>query len=374
MKKIKIRAVFGSWQGYQELANYPPQEIEYAGVSKDTVEGRYYEKKKLKEFASSVIQKLNLPRMMVLPPGDYDLIHISRGIIPLNRKPWVMDIEHVHSFFGLNPKFLRKKHWKRFMEKILSSKNCKAILCHCEATRQSFHHYLDCRKFEKKLQILYPSSHIIPLKKEKHKKIRILCVLSLFERKAGVQVLKAFSELEKKYKNIELWLKADVPENLKKKYNSKNIKYIGYFSDILPRERLLRDIYSKCDIFLYPSLCDSFGYSLIDALVAGLPIITTNLFAFPDIVENNKNGYIIKIPGYKIKKEWKQDYPLENFNREEEREFIKEIIKKLGELIKNRKTRKKMGEESFKLVSEGKFSIKRRNKQLREIYEEAIIG
>ena len=372
MKNIKVKAIFGAWQGYQEIANYPPKGIEYIGISKDTIKGRYYEHKKLKEKLGALLQKLKIPRMIPIKPGRFDLIHSSRGIIPLTIKPWVMDIEHVHSFFGLNPKFIKKRFWKKFIEKTLAKKNCKAILCHCDATKQAFFNYLDCSKFEEKIKVLYPASHILDIKKKKHDKIKILCVLSLFEQKGGLFVLEAFSRLEKKYKNIELLAKADFPEKIKEKYNSKNIKYIPYFGDLVPREELIKSIYAKADIFVYPTFADSFGFSLIDALSVGLPVIATNLFACPEIVQNKKNGFILRIPRYELEKGFFQHYSPAKMTKLEKEQFTRELEKKIEELIKNKKLREKMSKESFKLVNEGKFSIKKRNEVLRAVYEDAL--
>ena len=45
MKKIRVKAIFGTWQGYQEIVNYPPEGIEYVGISKETSKGNYYEKR-----------------------------------------------------------------------------------------------------------------------------------------------------------------------------------------------------------------------------------------------------------------------------------------------------------------------------------------
>lgn len=372
MRKIRVKPIFGAHQIYQEIVNYPPEEIEYVGVSGETKKGKYYEKKKLKENIGRLLQRLKIPRMIPVRSGKFDLIHSSRGIIPLTKKPWVIDMEHVHSFFGLNPNLIKNKFWKKFIEKKLASKNCKAILCHCDATRQAFFYYLDCRKFKDKIKVLYPASHLISIKKVKSKKVRILALISLFEHKGGPQILEAFSRLEKKYKNIELLLRADVPKEFKEKYNSKNIKYSDYFSNILPREELLKKVYSQADIFLYPTFCDSFGYSLIDALISKLPVVTTNLFAVPEIVQDRKNGFIVKIPRYSLGKGFFQVHPHKKITKSENEEIINSIFKSLELLIKNKRLRERMGKESFNLVQKGKFSIIERNRNLRKIYEEAI--
>ncbi len=372
MEKIRIKPIFGTHQIYQEIVNYPPQGVAYAGVKKGTKKGNYYQSKKIKERVGWLLQKLKIPRMIFVEPGNYDLIHTSRGIIPLNQKPWVIDVEHVHSFFGLNPDLIKNKFLKRFIERKLSSKYCKAVLCHCEATRQAFFRYLDCKNFRDKIKVLYPASHILPIKKTKHKKVRILAVLSLFHHKGGPQVLETFSRLEKKYKNIELWMKSDVPKNFKEKYNSENIKYFSYFGEILSREKLLKDIYSKCDIFLYPTLTDSFGYSLIDAMIARLPIITTNLFASPEIVEHEKTGFIVKILGYKLEESYVQSFSQSKMKGKTEKKFIEDCYNALVKLIENKSLRKGVGQKGFEMISKGRFSITVRNKKLEKIYREAL--
>lgn len=375
MKKIKIKPIFGTHQIYQEIVNYPPEGVEYLGVGNETKKGKYYESKKIKEKIGYFLQKLKIPRMIFVKPGSYDIIHSSRGIIPVqlfNKKPWIIDVEHVHSFFGLNPKIIRVKFWKKFIEKKLASKYCKGILCHCEATRQAFFYYLDCSKFKNKIKVLYPSSHILPLKKEKHKKIRIFSILSDFEGKAGHQILKVFSLIEKDYSNVEFWIRADIPPKLKKSIKLKNVKYMQYFGDIIPREQLLNDVYSQCDILFYPTLTDSFGYSLVDAMVSKMPIIGTNLFAVPEIVKDGETGIVIKIPEYNLKDGYIQSFPINRMKGNIEKKFIDKCVVALKKLIENPLLRNQMGEAGFGEVDSGRFSITMRNKKLREIYDGAL--
>ena len=375
MKEIVVKPIFGAHQIYQEIVNYPPKNVEYIGVSKETQKGNYYQSKKVKEMAGALLQKLKIPRAILVNPGGYDLIHSSRGIIPIQifgKKPWVIDMEHVHSFFGLNPNLIKNKYWKKFIENKLFSNSCKAILCHCEATKQAFFHYLNCERFKDKIKVLYPASHITSIKKIEHKNIRILSVLSLFYHKGGPQILEAFSRLEKEYPNIELWIKTDAPTEFKEKYKSKNIHWFPYFSQVLPREKLLQSFHGQCDIFVYPSFCDSFGYSLMDAMVAGLPIVTTNLFAFPEIVEDGKNGFVVKIPRYDLRKGFFQVHRYQTINPKENEEIVGEIVRVLERLIKNKKLRESMGKKGYLQISNGKFSIKERNKELINIYKDCL--
>jgi glycosyltransferase involved in cell wall biosynthesis len=42
-------------------------------------------------------------------------------------------------------------------------------------------------------------------------------------------------------------------------------------------------IYSLCDVFLYPSLRESFGIPMLEAMSCGVPVITSNTSSMPEI-------------------------------------------------------------------------------------------
>ncbi len=374
-RKINVKQIFGAHQIYQEIINFPPKDVKYLGASDETKKGNYYQSKKVKELLGRILQIFQLPRMILVKPGKYDIIHSSRGIIPLqlfSNKPWIIDIEYFTSFVGLNREIMMNNPLARkFIKNRLESKNCKKILCHCEATKKSFLKYFISNKFKSKLDVLYPSSHIHNYQKNERKKIRFLAILSIFRQKGGMEILQAFSNLQKKYPGIELWIKGDAPQDVIKEFSSKNIKFFPYLKKIISREKLLKDFYFQSDALIYTTLCDSFGYSLIDGLVAGLPIITTNLFNSPEVVKHNKNGIVIPIPGYKPK-DYIQEYPLENFDATAKKIFIKDLESAMETIIKNKPLREKMGKESLKLIKTGKYSLNERNKKLRAVYDEAL--
>jgi glycosyltransferase involved in cell wall biosynthesis len=111
----------------------------------------------------------------------------------------------------------------------------------------------------------------------------------------------------------------------------------------------------------------------------GLPIVTTNIFAIPEIVEDGKNGFLIEARKY----DWagsnglmKVEFLLDpkkrmSMYRLNKPEIVRQLVKKISLLIEDSSLRKRMGREGKKLVEKGKFSIKERNKKLREIYEES---
>jgi len=79
----------------------------------------------------------------------------------------------------------------------------------------------------------------------------------------------------------------DLTEELKLR---ENVKFLGYVD-----EDELADMYSKCEIFVLPSLYESFGIVIIEAMSAGLPVISNDLDCVSEILENGKYGILVKI-------------------------------------------------------------------------------
>jgi glycosyltransferase involved in cell wall biosynthesis len=47
------------------------------------------------------------------------------------------------------------------------------------------------------------------------------------------------------------------------------------------------------DVFLFPSVDESLGWVAVEAAMAGMPIIATDIFAIPELVVDGKTGFLI---------------------------------------------------------------------------------
>lgn len=65
-----------------------------------------------------------------------------------------------------------------------------------------------------------------------------------------------------------------------------NIEFTGYVSNV-------DDWLSVFDLFVFPSLHEGLGSTLLDAMSFGLPVVATNVGGIPDIVEDRINGLLI---------------------------------------------------------------------------------
>ena len=144
-------------------------------------------------------------------------------------------------------------------------------------------------------------------------------------RKGIEYLIKAFKKLVPKYPNVYLKAMGDGDEksnleNLTKELGlAENIEFIGR----IPREKTT-PFYQEASIFVLPSLNEGMSNAMLEALSAGLPLLATDTGGTKEIVEEGKNGFIIKMKD------------------------SDDIADKMEILIKNEELRIKMGIESRK--------------------------
>jgi len=67
----------------------------------------------------------------------------------------------------------------------------------------------------------------------------------------------------------------------------KNIELIGFVDNV-------GDYLTAFDVFVFPSLHEALGSSVLDAMHFGLPIVATRVGGIPEFVEDGVNGFLIK--------------------------------------------------------------------------------
>ena len=77
-----------------------------------------------------------------------------------------------------------------------------------------------------------------------------------------------------------------VGRGTKERYQSPCVQFCGELGD-------LRPIYAAADIFLLPSVYDPFSNACLEAMAAGLPVITTRANGFSEIMEDRIHGSIV---------------------------------------------------------------------------------
>ncbi|MCF8429795.1 MAG: glycosyltransferase family 4 protein [Bacteroidia bacterium] len=108
-------------------------------------------------------------------------------------------------------------------------------------------------------------------------------------KKNVIGVLKALAILKQKgqlkSKLLMLDINRDYLNNLFKQINDFTLIDDIVFCGYVPNSDLPA-IYSQANLFLYPSLRESFGIPLLEAMACGIPIITSNTSSMPEVAEN----------------------------------------------------------------------------------------
>jgi glycosyltransferase involved in cell wall biosynthesis len=123
----------------------------------------------------------------------------------------------------------------------------------------------------------------------------LLFVGRLVRDKGVYEILAAYACLRETHKNlnIALWFAGDGPEleSLKERCKAYPEGDVVFFGQVGTQE--LERMYSKAFALLLPSYHEAFPYAILEALRAGLPVVSTRTGAIPDIIEDGENGFLV---------------------------------------------------------------------------------
>lgn len=111
-------------------------------------------------------------------------------------------------------------------------------------------------------------------------------------------VIRAFSEIQKKFPDARLIIAGFGSEEAKQKdlaieLKLKNFDFVGK----IPNEEMPK-LYDEADIYLNSSVVDNMPLSLIEAFSAGIPVVSSNAGGIPYIVKNGETGLLVEKNDY----------------------------------------------------------------------------
>lgn len=157
------------------------------------------------------------------------------------------------------------------------------------------------------------------------KKRIILCVANLFEIKGVEYLLRAFAEVQRKLPDTALFIVGEGPlfHRLSDLQNILGLKESAFLVGGKPHSEL-PVWFNAADLVVLPSLNESFGIVLIEAMACGIPIVASDVGGIPDIVADDKVG-LLTSPG---DKEALANTLIKALNRDWNRSSISERAKK----------------------------------------------
>jgi glycosyltransferase involved in cell wall biosynthesis len=124
---------------------------------------------------------------------------------------------------------------------------------------------------------------------------RIGCVGYLLPEKGQEVLVRALPLVLEKYRDCRLILAGDGPcrprlERLALELGlGQAVQFAGLVEDV-------SRVYGALDVFLFPSLAEPLGSSLLAAMAHGLPAVAVASGAVPEVVEDGQNGLLVAAP------------------------------------------------------------------------------
>ncbi len=114
----------------------------------------------------------------------------------------------------------------------------------------------------------------------------------LTTRKNHILVLRSLPTLVERYPELRLWVigegdQRDVLENEASRLGVSDHLVLTGFRDDVP------DLICGMDLLAHPALMEGFGYVLVEAMAASLPVVAANTSNLPEIVDEGGTGYLI---------------------------------------------------------------------------------
>lgn len=287
-------------------------------------------------------------------------------------KPYVIYLENPTALFHYKLSRRQSYFGEKNLKKKLNDPQLKAIICMSEATRIGFNKlYRDILTREDLIvDQIYPLVPDVDMEIEKKNdcdKINLLFIAqgNGFITKGGIEVINAFEKLCLYNSNLLLTIissENSIPQNIFLKIkNNIHIRFIEFGISFEELEK----IYISSDILLHLTRQDSFGLTILESMKYGCAVITTTLYSIPEIVVNNKNGYITDPSYWFFKRDYLPNPEVWNnrkstiLNPEPDRRIEDFIFNKVSELIKDPIKLYLLKKESYRVANDSFLSEKR---------------
>jgi glycosyltransferase involved in cell wall biosynthesis len=240
---------------------------------------------------------LGIPNIRPYFKKEGDLL-FTYACLMLTTKPYCTYIETGLALYNYDLAIAKNPIANFLVSFFASRSNCKKLIFVSEASRKSFYSTINYsekvrKKMEEKSIVIYPipiEKQIAQVKKFNYK-VKFLFA-GTFYIKGGMELVKAYEMLSKRYSDITLTIITAI--HMLKKEDTTYIQSLPNINllDAKLNEQEMIEIYQSHDIFLLPTFRDGFGLVLIEALAYGMPLIITDQYATSEMAIQDYNGFI----------------------------------------------------------------------------------
>lgn len=156
-------------------------------------------------------------------------------------------------------------------------------------------------------------------KKKRNKTLTLGYSGRISNEKDLITLYRAYNSLKSRH-NLNFTIIGDGPERQKKIFAENGVRITGFVPDV-------ENHLSEIDIFVSPSLTETTGLSVLEAMSCGLPVISTRVGAMRRIIKSGHNGMFFR------------------------QKDVKELSSKINTLILDQKLRKRIGRNARRTVT-----------------------
>lgn len=370
--KANLKVAFTEKHGMAlELCKFPPVGVEYSFVAPEPVRNRFIRSPIKGSFRH---YKAN---------SDVLIEAVLSPIFTDNR--WVYSLANFHeamTFNFLQLPLLRSIRFA-FIKRLMMKDNFKKLIFWSHAGKETLKEY--CEDYDSNLfsksAVVYPSIREVSddlIRYNYNTETVKLLFTGDFFRKGGANVIDAFEMAQKDFPNLKLILCCDEKIDfntqnvlLKQRYMQKIDANKGIISrGRISRDELLSEVLPETDIYLLPTYVEAFGFAILEAMAYGIPIISTNHFAIPEMLEHGLSGYLIDTKAFDCEKLF-QGYLVKEIPADFMSHVTLTLYKYLCELISSGDLRGEIGTAALR-VARSRFSFRERNCKMLDIYRESF--
>ena len=237
---------------------------------------RYYRPKQYSQAAP--------PRHLLLPflSGTFqrpDIFHAMNQRV--DRRMGRHVVTTFHDLFVLTSEYSSADFRRRFAQQaLIAAQNSDMIIAVSQFTANQVHELLGVER--SRIRVVSHGTHM-PVRVARAEEKMILTVGAIQLRKNTARLVEAFESLSSDW-NLVLAGAASgygaekILERIESSPAKSRIRVAGYVSD-----EELESLYARAAIFAFPSLDEGFGIPVLEAMAHGVPVVTSNRSALPEV-------------------------------------------------------------------------------------------
>ncbi len=227
-------------------------------------------------------------------------MYFTYGSLVLGSKPYCTYIETGVALYSYDMGIARNPLAQILVMFAATRSNCKKLIFLSEAGRKSFFATVRYPPYirhilEQKSIVIYP----VPIEKQNSLPREYDGNLKLFFPgtfyiKGGLEVIRAYERLRKKYDTVTLTVVTAL--HVVKQSDIDYMRSLPGLTllDATLTEQEMIELYRTHDVFVLPTYREGFGLVLIEALAYGLPVIITDQYATAEMAVDGYNGFVYK--------------------------------------------------------------------------------